>query len=82
VLWAASALGCYLDPKLLEVAEDEVVTLYIQKRAPHLSPALVKNKTTTLVVMPINPDGAWLRQIEAIKIDQMQLLEKEERQAA
>ena len=27
VLWAASALGCYIDPKLIALADDEPVTL-------------------------------------------------------
>jgi hypothetical protein len=82
VLWAASALGCYLDPKLVAVGEDEAVTLHIQKNAPHLSPVLVKNKTTTLVVMPITPNEPWTRELEAIKADLVRLREKEERQAA
>jgi len=81
VLWAASALGCYLDPKLVEVGEDEEVTLHIQKNAPHLSPALVKNKTTTLVVMPITPRWPWTSELEAIKADLVRNREKE-RQAA
>ena len=81
VLWAASALGCYLDPKLVEVGEEEEVTLYIQKKSPHLSPALVKNTTTTLVVMPITPHWPWFHELEAIKADQFQGLEKEQQAA-
>ena len=81
VLWAASALGCYLDPKLVEIGADEEVTLYIQKNRPHLSPALVQNKTTTLVVMPITPNEPWASELESIKANLIRHQEKE-RQAA
>lgn len=81
VLWAASALGCYLDPQLVEIGEDEEVTLYLQKKSPHLSPALVQNKTTTLVVMPMNLTESWTSELEAIKDDLLQRRLKEPKAA-
>lgn len=78
-MWATSALGCYLDPKLIELGEDEGVTLYIQKDAPDRSPALLKNDTTTLVVMPIRVDLAQeIEQIRAVMA--RTILEQEEAQ--
>jgi hypothetical protein len=67
VLWATSALGCWLDPKLVELGEDEKVSLFIQRDTPELSPVLLVNDTTTLVVMPIQVDQPWVREIEAIR---------------
>jgi hypothetical protein len=67
VLWATAALGCWLDPKLVELGEDEKVSLFIQRDTPELSPVLLVNDTTTLVVMPIQVDQPWVREIEAIR---------------
>ena len=81
VLWAASALGCYLDPKLVEVGEDEEVSLFIQKKSPHLSPALVRNKTTTFVLMPISTHWPWAYEIERIKSEIAKHREEEKKAA-
>jgi hypothetical protein len=67
VLWATSALGCWLDPKLVELGEDEKVSLFIQRDTPECSPVLLVNDTTTLVVMPIQVDQPWVREIESIR---------------
>jgi hypothetical protein len=67
VLWATSALGCYLDSKLVEVGDYEAVTLYINKSDPLRYPALLVNDFTTMVVMPFTVDNAWSREIESIK---------------
>lgn len=69
VLWASAALGCYVDPRLVEVGDDEPLTLVVQKDAPHLSPVLLKSTKTTMVVMPVNVDGPWARELEAIRQD-------------
>lgn len=67
VLWATAALGCWLDPKLVELGEDEVVSLFIQRDTPDLSPALLVNESTTLVVMPLRLDQPWVREVAAIR---------------
>jgi len=67
VLWATSAVGCYLDSKLVEVGDDETLTLYINKIDPLRYPALLVNDSTTMVVMPYTDDGKWIREVEAIK---------------
>ena len=67
VLWAAAALGCYLDPQLIALGEDEAVTLCLQKQGAGLSPAVARNERTTLVVMPFRVDHQWSSQVEAIK---------------
>lgn len=68
VLWATAGLGCLIDPKLVELGDDEAVTLYIQKDDPKLSPVLMKNdtSTTTMVVMPMRLDHEWMQQVEDI----------------
>jgi hypothetical protein len=81
VQWATSALGCYLDPALIELGEDEEVTLYIQKHDPCLSPALLVNDTTTLVIMPIRMDSEWVGQIEEIRLEMARkIIEQEQEQ--
>ncbi len=69
VLWAAAALGCYVDPRLVALGEDEAVTLHVQKAHPNLSPMLAKNKSTTLVVMTFRMDSRLSSQIEAIQTE-------------
>ncbi len=81
VLWAASALGCYVDPRLVALGEDEVVTLYVQKEHPNRSPMLLKNKDTTMVVMPFHVDGRWSQEVETIKQDLFRQREKEQKAA-
>jgi hypothetical protein len=67
VLWATSALGCYLDQKLVEVGDDETLTLYINKVDPLRHPVLLVNDSTSMVVMPFTVDSTWSREVEAIK---------------
>lgn len=81
VVWAASALGCYIDPKLVALGEDEAVTLFVQKTNPNLSPMLVKNTNTTLVVMPIRIDREWGDKLESIKADLFKHREDEQKAA-
>jgi len=82
VLWAASALGCYVDPKLVALGEDEAVTLYVQKIRPNLSPVLVKNKSTTLVVMTFRMDPRLSSKIEAIHTERvLRAMEEKEAEA-
>jgi hypothetical protein len=73
VLWATSALGCYLDQKMVEVGDNEIVTLYINRSEPLRYPALLMNDSTTMVVMPYSDDGQWVREVEAIR---KELIEK------
>lgn len=84
VLWATAGLGCWVDPKLVELGDDEAVTLHIQKIDPKRSPVLVTNETTTLVVMPMMLDHYWIQQIEAIQTERVMqaMKEKEDRIAA
>jgi hypothetical protein len=80
-MWATSALGCYLDPDLIELGEDEEVTLHIRKDAPGMSPALFRNDTTTLVVMPIRVDRERAQEVEDIRNDiARKIIEQEEMQ--
>ncbi|VGO13401.1 hypothetical protein PDESU_01958 [Pontiella desulfatans] len=84
VLRACAGLGCWVDPKLVQLGDDEAVTLHIQKIDPKRSPVLVTNETTTLVVMPMMLDHYWIQQLEAIQQERMlqAMKEKEERIAA
>jgi hypothetical protein len=82
VLWATSALGCYLDSKLVEVGANEIVTLYINKSDPRRYPALLVNDVTTMVVMPYSDDGRWIREVEAIQQERIaKAIEQREQQA-
>ncbi len=67
VLWASAALGCRLDPALIELGDNEAVTLYIQKKGAGLSPAVVQNDQTTLVVMPTRCTESWAREIDELR---------------
>ncbi len=79
--WATSALGCYLDPSLIELGSDEPVTLHVQKNDPGMSPALLMNDTTTLVVMPIRIDRDWAQQVEQIHLEiARKVIEQEQEQ--
>ena len=68
VIWSASSLGCMLDPELIALNDDEGVTLYVQKKRPELSPALMKNEETTLVIMPYHVTENWGRELEQIRM--------------
>ena len=50
---------------------------YIQKSAPELSPALLKNATTTMVVMPFKGADGWSQELETIKQDLFKRRQKE-----
>ncbi len=67
VIWSASSLGCLIDPELIAIGDEEEVTLYVQKKRPDLSPAVMKNKTTTFVLMPINSTEPWRMELEQIR---------------
>ena len=67
VLWASAGLGCRIDPALIELGDDEPATLYIQKKAPDLSPAVVQNNQTTLVVMPTRCTESWAIELDEIR---------------
>jgi hypothetical protein len=71
VLWGAVALGCYLDPKLIALGDDEAVTLHVQKTNPNLFPALLKNDATTLVVMPYRIDPQWQSEVEVMQAERV-----------
>jgi hypothetical protein len=67
VVWAAAAQGCLLDPERIALAEDEAVTLYVQKLRPDLSPAVMKNADTLFLLMPCRVKEAWGQQLEQIR---------------
>jgi len=67
VVWAAAAQGCLLDPERIALAEDEAVTLYVQKLRPDLSPAVMKNDETLFLLMPCRGTEAWYQELEAIR---------------
>ncbi len=67
VLWASAALGCRLDPSMIALADHEKVTLYIQKDRPELSPAVLQNDRTTVVVIPYRVTEPWVRELDALK---------------
>jgi len=67
VIWASSALGCMLSPDLIALSDDEGVTLYVQKKRPDISPAVVKNDETTLVLMPFTVTEPWRMELETIR---------------
>ncbi|RKX44214.1 MAG: hypothetical protein DRP64_06950 [Verrucomicrobia bacterium] len=71
----------YLDPALVTLGDDESITLYVQKCAPELSPALLKNKDTTMVVMPFKGADGWSRELETIKQDLFRRRQKERKAA-
>jgi len=67
VLWASAALGCRLDPSVIALADHEAVMLYIQKDRPELSPAVLQNDRTTVVVMPFRVTEPWVHELEEIR---------------
>jgi len=67
VLWASAALGCRLDPSVIALADHEAVMLYIQKDRPELSPAVLQNDRTTVVVMPFRVTEPWVQQLDQLK---------------
>ncbi len=67
VIWVSSSLGCLINPELITIGDYEEVTLYIQKLRPDLSPAVMKNETTTLVIMPPKHPEPWIQQLEEIR---------------
>ena len=71
----------YMDPKLVDIGDDEAVTLYVQKVKPNLLPMLLKNKNTTMVVMPFTVDGRWSEELETFKADLFRQREKEQKAA-
>jgi len=68
VIWSTSALGCMLDPELIALNDDEGVTLYVQKKRPEISAALMKNDETTLVIMPYHVTEQWGQELEQIRM--------------
>jgi hypothetical protein len=68
VIWSASSLGCMLSPELIALNDDEGVTLYIQKKRPDISPAVMKNDETTLVIMPYHVTENWGQELEQIRM--------------
>lgn len=79
VLRAAAGLGCYLDPALVELGEDESVVLHLQKDDLKLGPVLARNEDTVLVVMPLRLDQPWVRQLEEIQAERLrEALERQE----
>lgn len=67
VLWASSALGCLIDPELIALGDHEKVTLYIQRKSPDISPAVMKNEQTLLVIMPYRVTEQWGQQLEEFR---------------
>ena len=67
VIWASSGLGCLIDPDLIALGDHETVTLSIQKDCPELSPVLLKNDTTSVVIMPLRLKEPWIEQIQQIR---------------
>ena len=67
VIWASAAQGCMINPDLIALDDDEGVTLYVQKKRPDISPAVVKNDETTLVLMPFTVTEPWRMELETIR---------------
>ncbi len=67
VLWASAALGCRIDPSMIALSDHEAVTLYIQKDRPELSPAVLQNDCTTVVVMPFRVTEPWARELDELR---------------
>jgi hypothetical protein len=67
VLWVTAGLGCYIDPELIALHDEEDVTLYVQKLRPDLAPAVMQNETTTFVVMPYRVTEKWGQDLESIR---------------
>jgi hypothetical protein len=57
-----------LDPELIALNDDEGVTLYVQKKHPGISPAVMKNNETTLVIMPYRVTENWGQELEQIRM--------------
>ena len=67
VIWASAAQGCMINPDLIALNDDEGVTLYVQKKRPEISPAVMKNDETTLVIMPFTVTEPWRMELETIR---------------
>jgi hypothetical protein len=82
VLWATAGLGCLIDPKLVELGDDEAVTLYLQRSDPALGAVLARNADTVFVVMPLRLDQPWIREVEAIVTERVvKAMEEKEAEA-
>jgi hypothetical protein len=82
MLRATAGLGCWVDPKLVELGDDEAVTLYLQKADPSVGPVLARNADTTFVVMPIRLDQPWIAELAAIQTERvLETLRREESEA-
>lgn len=83
VLRATAGLGCYVDPKLVELSDVAGVTLFIQKSDPATGPVLVRNADTTFVIMPLRLDQPWIAQLQAILTERtVEALRRAEAKAA
>lgn len=70
VMWAAAALGCYVDPMLMALGDEENVEVFIQKNKSGLSPLVVRNERSMLVVMPVRLDDDVAAKLERFQRDQ------------
>lgn len=67
IIWVTAGLGCLIDPKLIALAEEEEVSLLLQKNDPGQHPALMQNETTLFILMPIRATEPWYERIRQIR---------------
>ena len=71
VMWVGAALGCYVDPKLMALGDDEMVDVVIQKADARTSPVLIQNDKSLLIVMPMKLDGGVGEQLDRYQLDRL-----------
>ena len=71
VMWVGAALGCYVDPELMALGAEEEVEVFIQKNKSGLSPLVVRNDRSTLVVMPVRLDADVVEKLKRFQVDRL-----------
>ncbi len=70
-MWIGAALGCYVDPKLIPISDDEAVEVFVQKTDAGISPLLIRNGKLLMVVMPMKLDGGIGEQLDRMRLDRL-----------
>ena len=71
VMWAASALGCCVDPKLMALGDEEKVEVFLQKNKTGMSPVVARNSKSLLVIMPVQLDDGVAEKLGRFQLEQL-----------
>lgn len=76
VMWVGASLGCYVDPRLVALADDERVDVMVQKVGGGTSPLLVQSDQLLLVIMPIKLDDGVAKKLDSYQLDRLRKMRK------